>query len=342
MFRALLVALTIAGAFWTFAAAASPAVQWEAPAPCPSAAQGLTMIEANLGARLGDIETDADFTVTLSQSDRGWSATIDMRSGTANSTRTLPAVDSCQEASDAAALVVAIALDPSTGAAAGNLVPEPEPEPKPELVPEPEPVPQPEPKPEPEPEPEPEREPSTAPEPVDPPLAIGAHLGIAGGIRYGSLDRAVGALTLRGGLLLPRIRVSLEVVTAPRRVVAIDDATRARFTQWGLAAGGCWRVPLAPMAALEPCGALEIGQMLSTTDGLDNARTRAPTWLAFRAGPHLTWRLLRRTGLWAGVEALVPLTRPTYEVGGAGTVTRTLPVGVSAFAGVEIRLGEPL
>ncbi len=124
-------------------------------------------------------------------------------------------------------------------------------------------------------------------------------------------------------------------------MVAIDDATQVRFTQWGVAAGGCWRVPLAATVALEPCGSLEVGQMLSTTDGLDNARTRAPTWLAVRVGPQLTWRFSRRAGLWTGVEALVPLSRPTYEVGGVGTVARTLPIGVSGFAGVEIRLRDP-
>ena len=360
MFSALLVALTTAGALWTLAVTASPAVRWEAPALCPGAAQGQAMIEANLGVALNEIETNADFAVTFSKGSQGWSAIIDMRSSASNSTRTLPAVDSCREASEAAALVVAIALQPST--AAPQKASGPEPEPEPELVPEPEPEPKlvpepgsvpgraPEPEPELVPQPEPERVPAAQPEPAplrSPAptpvrLTVGGHLGIAGGVRYGSLDQAVGVLNLRGGLLLRRARVSLEAVVAPQRVVAVDNAAQVRFTQWGIAAGGCWRIPLAESISLEPCGGMEVGQMVSTPEGLEDRATRAPTWLAVRAGPHVNWRFLPRAGLWAGAEALVPLARPAYKVGGVGTVARTLPVGVSGFAGVEIRLGKPL
>ena len=342
MFHGVRVALSIAGAFWTFAGAAGPTVQWKAPAACPSATQGLSMIEANLGVRLNAIETDAEFAVVLSRSGRRWFARIDTGPGDANPSRMLPAVDSCAEASEAAALVVAIALDPTAAAAPGDPNTEPaDPDPKPEAVLIPEPVPGPVLEPIPELEPSPPR-PSAAPVTVDEPLALGGHFGVAAGIRYGSLDQALGVLSLRGGLLLPRARISLEAVVAPRRAVAIDDTAEVRFTQWGLAAFGCWRVPIAATVALEPCGAVELGQTVSTTRGLDNSRPRAPRWFALRAGPHLTWRFSRRTGLWAGAEALVPLTRPRFEVNGAGTVARALPVGVSAFAGVEIRLGEAL
>ncbi len=332
-------------------------MQWDAPAACPSAAQGLSRIEANLGAPLNTIETDTRFAVTLFASDRGWSARIDSRSGTTNSSRTLRAVDDCDEASAAAALVVAIALDPTAAATPPAERRDPsakDPEPAPPLIPEPEPLPEEplpaeprpeEPRPEeplpedPRPEPEqprPPRGPVTAQEP----LVFGGHLGVAAGLRYGSLDRVLGVLDVRGGLVLPRARVSLEAVIAPRRAVAIDDAAQVRFTQWGVAAGGCWRVPLVATLVLEPCGALELGQTRSSTRGLDNATTQAPIWVALRAGPHLTWRFSQRTGLWAGVEALAPLTRSTYEVGGAGTVARVLRAGLHAFAGVEIRFGN--
>ncbi len=322
---------------WALTSAASPVVTWDAPAPCPTAEQGRAMIEANLGASLDEIETDAAFVVVLSQTDRGWGARIDLD---ASSSRTLPEVDTCEQAGAAAALVVAIALDPAASGppadpraeAEDPHVPAPEPEP------EPAPAPEPAPEPVPEPEPEPERDLIPAESLAEEPLALGGHLGIAGGLRYGSLDRALGIVQLRGGLLLPRARVSLEAVVAPRRVVAVDTA-EIRFTQWGLAAGGCWRIPLGAMATLEPCAAAELGQTWSSTRGLDDARPRAQTWFALRGGPHLTWRFLPRTGLWAGVEAIVPLTRPTYAIGGAGTVARILPVGVHAFAGVEIRFG---
>lgn len=346
MFPALRVALTIAGAFWTLAGAAGPAVQWKAPAACPSPAQGRSMIEANLGASLGTIETDAEFTVILSESTRGWFAQIDTGPGATSPSRTLPAVDSCAEASEAAALVVAIALDP-TATAQGEPNAEPvEPDPEPVLIPQPEPEPLPELEPLPEPEPLPERSPESVPPSRPPeavePLVLGGHLGLASGVRYGSLDRALGILSLRGGLLLPRARISLEAVLAPRRTVAIDDAAQVRFTQWGLAAAGCWRVPIGSTLGLEPCGALELGQTWSITRGLENAQAQSPIWVGLRAGPHLTWGFSRRAGLWTGVEALVPLTRTTFEVGGADTVARVLPIGIHAFAGVEIRLGKAL
>lgn len=288
------------------------------------------MIEANLGAPLNTIETDAEFAVAFSSGDAGWFARIDMRSGAASSSRTLPAVKSCLEASDAAALVVAIALDPTAAAVPGAPPTEPEVvDPEPEATLSPVPVPEPEP-----------LRPPRPPADVDDSLALGGHLGVAGGVRYGSLDRVLGVLSLRGGLLLPRARISLEAVVAPRRTVAIDGAAQVRFTHWGVAASGCWRIPVGAKLAVEPCGALELGQTRSATQGLDNAQTQAPIWIAVRAGPHLTWRFSRHAGLWTGVEALVPLTRPAYEVGGAGTVAHVLPAGIHTLAGVEIRLGR--
>ncbi len=279
--------------------------------------------------------------MTLRQEESGWYAVVEAGA----SRRTLPVAESCAQAADAAALVVAIALDPTAveSSESAEPVPEPEPEPKP-----PPPLPTlPQPSPGAEPEPAPDAPASTAPpraaprEPQGGRSGVTGHTSLAGGVGWGVVEQITAAVVAQAGVGWTRARAFIDATFTPPRTVDVD-ASSVRFIHWAVGVGGCGRFGLAARWSLEPCGAIELGQLLARPRGLDASSNATETWAAVRAGPHVLWWASRFVGLRIGAEALVPILRPSFNVGGAGRVAQPGPIGVRATAGLEIRFGSTL
>lgn len=280
-------------------------------------------MERNLGEPLR--ATDQRFRVSIEQDNEGWHATIDVQSEAGALHRSLPAVQSCLDATEAAALIVAMALTSASEPAPEPTEPaEPDPETTELLRSEPPPPP-------PQPEPAP-------PSPTQRPAA--ALLGILAGARWGVLDAATADLVLHGALLWKRFRVFADGTFVPPRTIEAGSS-RVRFVHWSAAAGACARVRLATSLQLEPCVAFEAGQLFARPQNLGRSSDATQPWFAGRAGAGLAWAFVTRVALVTRIDGFVPLSRARFQVSGTQIARPTL-VGVRGITGFEFRFGAPL
>ena len=257
---------------------------------------------------------------------------------------------SCSEVTDAAAWVVAIAIDPSVAERMlsddaepdSELDAEPEAQAPEDLVSEP---------------PEPaETSPSdVVPEtaPVEPittstrttsrlRVFVGAELGPDGGALP-----SVGALVRgRVGLGGPAWRVDLTgaVRTPTRRNMDQPEFVGARFDLWlvGLHAGpvlGAWSIGVGTLELPLWLG-FEVGQVTARAFGFDDARTVARPFFGPTAGAALAWAPHPRVAIRLGADLLVVPWRQEFFVGGLGRVHRTGWVSARGTLGVELRFGR--
>ena len=343
MTGALLLALAFAGDPFS--------LDWAAPPGCPTGEAVYARIAAAIGAVEGptlqaraEIEQHGDgtFGLTLALS----------RRGEPEGTRTLQG-PTCEAVSDAAILIVAIAIDPDAAEAlAPDPEPEPSPEPEPEPVPEPSPEPPPEPIPEPPPEPIPEPQPVPEPDaapapprPAGPPLRVDGVLG--GGLAVGTLPSLGGGVSLHFALHRPRWRVELGATyETPRETAAVDDpAIRGRFQLWSLDARGC---PVFGRDALTfpLCVGMRAGLMHGAAVNLPVRTPAASLWVAASLAPTLLWRPPSVAGgrllLGLRAEGSVSLTRPGFSTVAGAETTKVFdggPIGgqFGALLGFAVR-----
>lgn len=325
------------------AAAEAVVLTWEAPARCPDEAavrQGLATYlgegptaEAGAGVRAVARVTEEDGRLRLA-----------LRTETASGVTTRETVaDDCAVLVDATALIVAIAVDPSTVLARGEAVApaevEAEPEPGPaeaevELA-EPE-------LPEPEPElPEPEvieLEPAPEPEPRrELPVRFGMRVG--GGIDGGTLPGLAGGLRLAGAVIGRGWRAELRGdYWLPRTAIA-TDGIGGRIGLGVAGARGCG-VPGVPRVGLEfpLCAGVEAGLMRGDPvgDRVASPQTAREPWVAADGSVGLAWVPRRFLALVVQAELVVPITRASFVVGDV-QVYRAGAVAGRGFVGLEAR-----
>jgi hypothetical protein len=315
---------------------------WDAPSDaCPSDAEVVAELERLLGgpvAEQGDRRLSAIARVRR-EANGAWDLRLWTVTNDATRQRSMVGED-CAVLAQAAALLAAMAIDPSVlermGASdaaveqaeqAQEVDPEPEPEPEPESEPEPEP----EPKPEPEPPPLP-----VAPEPKRT-FMVGVR--IHGGISYGDLP-SVGPI-LRAALALTwkHARFELEGHYAFARKARLDD-TLERGADLSAALAlvrGCGVVRPVSRLELPICGGFEGGAVLGVGVGLDEVRRGSIPWLALDLAPGISWTPIRNLAIGLTVEPWVALVRRRFEIDNVGVIWRSLPVGVRVAAGIEAR-----
>jgi hypothetical protein len=343
-------------------------VDWTAEPSCPDA-EALRVELVRLLHRELRFDPDAEARVEGIIRSRGGAFELELSvsAGELHERRTLRA-ERCEELRTAAALVVAVALEPWAAGVAPRSVPEPEGEPvevppvdagEPatagtELDPagdgsptqtgvsEPgEPAP-----------PTPELDhgdDSLGLEPPGPPPSPkpSAHrFGRVGLLVHGGLGVAQHAM-LAGGLggALAYIgrgwRVELTGIHwLPARVDAADGVSvRARLTAGGVR--GCW-VPGRGRWELPVCGGLEAGAMSAsaTGSGVTTITSMGP-WLGLLSGVGAAWRATRWLAVRASVELTIAAWRPTFhlqEGSSARPVLTPPPAGARVLVGVELRL----
>ena len=315
-----------------------PRLEWVAPPQCPDAASGAEQLDRFLGGR----KLPAPARVELAVGTTGHVATVTVD----GATRSLHASD-CETLALAAALVVAVSLDPVAMAAVvldddAEVEAAPVPE-VPELGSDVESGPVAEPSVEPPARPA-RRGMSTRadmPSRVEPraPVVSNHWLGASGGVALAIVPSLTGAVRLgyayqRGGL-----RLQAEATYATPRAIAYpaEPAVGGRFQSVAVGVRACF-APATGRFAVPLCGGLEGGAIFGRGIGIPNARSPVGAWIGGLAGAAAVVRVHSRVALLAGADLLVALRRPAFHVGARETLFRSPSVGLRALAGLELRL----
>lgn len=322
-------------------------MRWEGAEGCPDHAIVVGAVERYLGGAIEASSGDKRIAATASKQRGGWVAKVEVIEASGNRTRTLPAAPTCAEAAEAAALVIAISIDPEAverteAAREEGLVPEPEAEvvPESEVAAKSEAAPKKEvaPKSEEFVEPEEPVAPKVAPEPVPPRsrTALRGAVGIHGGVEFGALPRVTGILGASVSLLGAGFRVFVDANVLPQQRFAIGSA-RVDFRMWAVGVGGCPVVNVARQWSIAPCIAFEAGQAIGVrTSGFASTGPQPATWVAGRLLVRVEWRPHRLVGLHVAPELVVPFLRPEFSVNGDPEHTAR-PAGVRGTLGVEVQ-----
>jgi hypothetical protein len=324
-------------------AAEAVALTWDAPAGCPDAAA----VRRSLAGYLGEgpsVEAGAAVRAEARVTRRGGAYELVLRTATASGTtsRETTATD-CAVLVDATAVIVAIAVDPSTMLARGAAAPQPiEPpptEPEPSAPSEPTPAEPAEPEPSEPTEPMPSVEAAPEPRaPVEPRIRYGMR--VAGGVDFGVLPGLAGGMRLTGAAFGRGWRAELRGDFWFPRTATLEAGIGARVSLWSLGARGCW-VPRADRMRLEfpLCAGFEAGAMRGDPVG-DRIVSPTPTsrvWLAADGSAGLAWSPLRFLALVVQAELVVPILRAGFRIGEDTELHRAGPVAGRALLGVEAR-----
>lgn len=339
------------------------ALKWEAPAECPSRATLRERIASLVG---GEREQRRGLGLQVlgrakKVDDGTWTVEIELSTPEGTWHRTVPHGRDCAEAAEAAAVIVAIAIDPraaeriETSEDLQPVVPDAPDSPGEPTIAGPEPSPTPpgteptepgqpaesEPPPDRPPEPatpvspeEPTPTPAGTPRPRDRMRGMAA---VLGGLGYGALPGVTGAVGGELGLLWPRLRVTASGSWWFRRRETAGSAT-IDFQQWTVAVRTCPVFGVRPRIEVMICAGLEGGQTLVRSEGLAQATNPDDPWVAWLLQPALAVPATRWLALRAGVEAFGPLMRRNaYHVRGFGEVFRPTAVGVRGVVAIEAR-----
>lgn len=325
-------ALALAAAY----ALAGP-FDWNAPAECPTAATVRAEIERHLGRSLDDLSL-ASWSVagTITRdAEGGWSLALAIETPDGRTERTLHDPHACEAVSEAAALLVALALDPEAVAATAD---EPRPTTDTEQT---------------EPaamfEPEVERDETIAaatpdvPPPTTPSLPLLFVIRTTGGFDWGTL-RGVSPIG-RGAFAwqLPKMRVGIAAQFGVTPGFTVPAVTRdISLWMWTVSAEAG---PVLRRGKLEfpLLVGIEAGQITVRPRVLLAPTRRQVTWAALLLQPGLAWVPRRWFALVADVGVMISFVRPEFAIQGIDPpIHRPLPAGIRATAGVEFRIELPV
>ena len=77
--------------------------------------------------------------------------------------------------------------------------------------------------------------------------------------------------------------------------------------------------------------------MRGRSRGVSDPASDAVAWVAARAAPGVAYVPSRFAAIRLGVDALIPLSQPRFEIEGQGLIYRTWPVAFRGQLGVEVR-----
>lgn len=304
-----------------FATALAPAVpdvaerlelRWEAPPACPTEAEVRDRIGAYLGRDEFDETLDDVRVEGRVESMRGdaWALTVEVRVGEETVRRRVEA-PRCADTRDAAALIIAVALDPLRVSREA---------PPPALEPAaPEPV---------SPTSSPSLPASTAPTtpttlaPVPPARRLWADVRVGGVMEVGAAPRITGGVALEVALVGPRFRVGLVSRYLPPRTVrpfARPSAAGVRVQTGVLGVRGCF-VPSIGRVELPSCAQIDAGATRAGGVDLEVSRVTHRPWITAAVGQEIVWHSRRGFGAWIAVDAAATLLAPRFVVDDLGTV----------------------
>jgi hypothetical protein len=311
---------------------------WNAAASCPDREAVLLRVRSLLGSSPATSEPISASGVIPPVPSGGYSLELETTQLGQTHRRTL-AAPSCEELSDAGALIVALAVDPKLVVpASSTLAGQPEPSPSQQTADAEEPSVPPPPlaPPPPEPAPPPPRPASERPRAAAPPLELRAGVGGLGDA--GTLSRPAAGVGLGVGLRRETLRLDLLGAFLPpvRRVIA---ASPERGGDLMLVAGGLRGcvTPFETAFETSGCVGFEAGALFAESFGA-TARDSSgrSAWFAGRAGVTSRLGLTRVLALALDLEVLMPTTRPNFLIEPTGVVHQPGIVAVRLAVGVEL------
>jgi hypothetical protein len=308
-------------------------VHWSAPAACPRRTRLIAAITADLGRPLAPADADAltAHAAASRRADGRWQLALTIEPRAAAAVERSMIADECALLVDAAALMIAAAIDPELGAGTPTASPTSrEPSGIPLAIPAPEPtrtsaLP-------------PISAPSTKPA-AKPPRPLRGTLAVAAALDTGALPRPAGGLLVRAGLLTRRLRVELGAVHWFTQRVEIAGTTASADLR--LTAAQLQACPRLIYRRLEVplCAGLELGAMHGAGHGLALTSTDRRTWLAALADARLLWAPLARLALGVELGLAVPLLITPVHVGGLdGDLHRAAPAAFRGAQTIEQRI----
>lgn len=232
--------------------------------------------------------------------------------------------ESCPALARAAALIIAVSIDPVTSASVARVSIPPRTA-SPRVAEEPEPAP-------------PVAEPTTAPTPT--PLLHRAVPFLGGGwaVSTGATPGPSSGPALAFGLALKHSRLELMGRYVLRRT-ATEDSGQARIQAGVVAARGCLTSRPSNVRGLL-CAGLEAGVLRADGQDVSNPRTRHFPRLAGLVRGGVRWRLSPRWALAADVEGSVSVVDAEVRVGDS-LLFETPRIGVRGLFGFEIAFSRP-
>jgi hypothetical protein len=290
---------------------------WQAPAGCPSRGQVSGEIARLLGGEIR-VPQDGDITArAVVEHGLTWSLAMDTELAGRPGRRSLEAA-SCQDLANAAALIVALMIDPEAVAAHATT-------PQPVAVP-PQPM---------------DESPATDPAPESRPRAVEYLVGIHAAGSYGTLPSLDVGLGGGIGLQGRRWRAELRGTYGLRRdqkAMAVSPAgSYGQFNFVAAALAAC--INLGPQGfAFGPCGDAEFGVISAKGVGVSQSLPASTLWSALGAGGYAAVSLGHHLGLPLHVDVLAPLRRSEFVFKNEpNRVFQAPAVGVRVSAGIELR-----
>jgi len=175
--------------------------------------------------------------------------------------------------------------------------------------------------------------------PPGPPLQIGWAFGLQGSLAWQPLPGlAPGVLVLAAARLGPVVRLELTLGYAPaqRHALPADGTVEVRLDHAAAALGGC---ALASTASTElgACLRIQAGVVRGQGDQLSAGHDGALLHLASSLGPLLIQRLSERLALRFELAPSLALVRPRFELDTGALVYQSEIVGFLAALGAELR-----
>lgn len=309
MCREVAVAL-LAAAFVATPAAAAFDLRWEAPSSCPDAAAARARLDR--GGDLAGLRLSARVTVAPTAA-RQWEAVVATDDGDATGERTLRGA-TCDEVSDAALLVLSLAIDGAqfdapvvqpAATAAGD-------------------------------------EPALA---LPPGVAVtavkrrvrtrGGVMAVAG-VRGGLLPSMAGFGAVTAFVERDRLRGEVRAAMAGDQSWSLDAGPRGTLGAAWVGAQACWSWLRRPVA-VRTCGGVEVGMMRGTSENVRVPGRGASSWTALTAGLAVQYGLTRNLGVLASAELSWMADLPGFVVLGEGVVWAPDALGGAASAGLAWR-----
>jgi hypothetical protein len=269
------------------------ALRWTAPPECPAEARVQrdiqTLVGRDLTPRAG---VTANVSGVVSRDDAAWIAELSIeRPGDAPSVRRVEG-KTCREVSDAAAVIIALALD----------APRVEP---PDAAPV-----------APPPPPSPPRPPSNPPFPArpSPEHPFGGAIAVVGGLDFTALPAPSAGFGLAGGLVvLERNRFELRLMGWIPQTENVDPAAGVDVSLFAATLRYC-RVLSGDVARLTGCAGFEGGVMVADAFGFASNDRGLGRWLAPELAAALEVHATRQLGVTLELEGLVPIARDHFLV----------------------------
>ena len=283
------------------APAPAPAIDlaWSAPPSCPDRDAALARLRdaADTSRRL-----TARATLTRDAQTSAWSLRLSTDDGSVSSERELTA-PSCDDLTDAAVLLLALALDVIEADAPPTITPHP----------------------------------GAAPV-ITRDLRTRART--RGGVRasvgvlVGLLPDPSLAASLRAWVARGRWRFEIAAAALPSQTVSLADGASASLRASLVGLRACHALTRAPFE-LSACGGADIGVIQGRGAGVLHPSVGASTAASLTAGATLAWRPARSVAAVASIEGAWTFDRPRFVILGVGDVHQPAPVGLAAFVGAE-------